>query len=663
MEPITFSTELTLEDWRALQLAAGERPLNSGTRKRRLLWRMPAIGMAALVTGVAVWLKGSESALFWVSGFITGFLFIALMGTIVARRLRPQPGGSFLGAVRFTLDSTGLRSTRAHAEGVTHWPQVLDVSVTPSHVFLWTDLTTAYVIPGRSLPEPLTTYTLAESIRAFRAAAPAGAAAEDFVAPAIDAPGSSRSRTGEAQPSVWQELVSVARFLGILPVNPARFVGRDLSIFVLGAILLAVWTVLDPLTASDDLEINWYMLPGLAWVAVGVLALAWVLARLSRPQVSYRQGLLLATGSLTIAMVVYVLYQRLDEGWFYAMLALAILWGGLYFRGGLRAITGLAQPRALVVAALGIVGFVTLSNALYVNPSIWYYADDDDDSEPGDGYVDAHTSARMEELQFAQQSRLDMELKQLAALPHKGPATWFVGFAGYGEQHVFADEIDLAAREMAGRYGSGDRSVLLVNDRRDPGKLPLASAPALHYTLRRLGAMMGPDDVLFLSLSSHGSEDGSISISNDGRPDADLGAVDLAAMLREAKIPWKVIVISACYAGSFIDALRDDHTIVLTAAAADRTSFGCSDDRDLTWFGEAFYRDAMPGAPTLRAAFEQARESIATMEKQEHYRASDPQAFFGAAMEKKLAAMEPADDAGPEMVPEHAIRQNSGDQE
>ena len=62
-----------------------------------------------------------------------------------------------------------------------------------------------------------------------------------------------------------------------------------------------------------------------------------------------------------------------------------------------------------------------------------------------------------------------------------------------------------------------ERSILLVNDRRDPEQLPLASAPALRYTLQRLGEMMAPDDVLFLALSSHGSEDGSISVSNSGR--------------------------------------------------------------------------------------------------------------------------------------------------
>src|SRR6185369_17794335 len=158
----------------------------------------------------------------------------------------------------------------------------------------------------------------------------------------------------------------------------------------------------------------------------------------------------------------------------------------------------------------------------------------------------------------------------------------------------------------------GERSILLANDRRDPERLPLASAPALRYTLGALGEMMGRDDVLFLALSSHGSEDGSISVSNVGRVPVELAATDLAGMLKEAKIPWKVIVVSACYAGGFIDALRDDHTIVLAAAAPDRSSFGCADDRDLTYFGEAFYRDALPKAASLRAAFDAARQLIAT---------------------------------------------------
>ena len=100
-----------------------------------------------------------------------------------------------------------------------------------------------------------------------------------------------------------------------------------------------------------------------------------------------------------------------------------------------------------------------------------------------------------------------------------------------------------------------------------------------------------------------------------------------------------MIIISACYAGGFIDALKNSHTIVITAAAADRTSFGCSNDRDLTYFGEAFFRDALPEARSLRDAFERAKSAIALREHREHVDASKPQAYFGAELESKLAAM------------------------
>ena len=77
----------------------------------------------------------------------------------------------------------------------------------------------------------------------------------------------------------------------------------------------------------------------------------------------------------------------------------------------------------------------------------------------------------------------------------------------------------------------------------------------------------------------------------------------------------------------------------ITAAAADRTSFGCSDTRDLTYFGEAFYRDALPGATDLRTAFQRAKATIAQREQAEDIEASNPQAFFGAAIEKQLSQL------------------------
>jgi hypothetical protein len=167
------------------------------------------------------------------------------------------------------------------------------------------------------------------------------------------------------------------------------------------------------------------------------------------------------------------------------------------------------------------------------------------------------------ELVDRQPAMIDAQVRAISEHSPPGPQGYFLGFAGVGEERVFVQEIQLAEQRLGARFGLADRSLLLVNDQRDLEAYPLASVPALRYALKALGKVMDDDDVLFLALSSHGWKDATIAISNAGlRPDA-LSATDLAAMLQEAGIRWRVIVVSACYAGSFIKPLADDHTIVL----------------------------------------------------------------------------------------------------
>lgn len=243
------------------------------------------------------------------------------------------------------------------------------------------------------------------------------------------------------------------------------------------------------------------------------------------------------------------------------------------------------------------------------------------------------------ELVDRQPAMIDAQVRAISEHSPPGPRGYFLGFAGVGEERVFAQEIQLAGQRFGARFGLADRSLMLVNDQRDLESYPLASVAALRYALKALGRVMDDDDVLFLALSSHGWKDATIAISNAGmRPDA-LSATDLAAMLDEAGIRWRVIVVSACYAGSFIKPLADDHTILITAAAKNRPSFGCGADSELTYFGEAFYRDALPDAPTLRQAFESAKREISSREKAERERASNPQSWFGELMEQKLDSL------------------------
>jgi hypothetical protein len=251
--------------------------------------------------------------------------------------------------------------------------------------------------------------------------------------------------------------------------------------------------------------------------------------------------------------------------------------------------------------------------------------------------------AHAEDAAQAQRALIDAQVTRFPSEPDPRGRVYFLGFAGVGEERVFAEEIKLAAQLVGEKYGSSIRSVLLLNDRRDLATWPLASTSSLRYSLKEIARVMNLDeDVLFLTLSSHGSPNASIVVSNTGMTEQGLSAKTLAKLLAESGIKWRVIVVSACFSGAFIKPLADSHTIVITASAKNRTSFGCSDQRDLTYFGEAFYRDALPHSPDLRVAFEAARADIRQREKDEDFTPSRPQAYFAPLMEEKLRDIEQA---------------------
>ncbi len=261
---------------------------------------------------------------------------------------------------------------------------------------------------------------------------------------------------------------------------------------------------------------------------------------------------------------------------------------------------------------------------------------------------DAGAQVQSVPLSAVQRARIDGVIAGFPARAGTGPLAYFLGFAGYGAQRVFAEEIKLAAEKFGARYGSAQRTLLLINDSRDLEKYPLATVAALRHALLELGKVMGGEDVLFLVLSSHGAPGAVIAVSNTDIPARGLGARALAQLLQESGIRWKVVVVSACFSGAFVEPLADERTIVLTAAARNRSSFGCADDRDLTYFGEALYRDALPDAPSLRAAFDTARREVRKRERAERTRASRPQASFGELLERKLEQLgEKGASAGP----------------
>jgi peptidase C13-like protein len=281
----------------------------------------------------------------------------------------------------------------------------------------------------------------------------------------------------------------------------------------------------------------------------------------------------------------------------------------------------------LTLAAPWAVGFLNLDTRLWVTEET---AQAQDSDQPEDA----------EALFYDQPARIAAAVARVQAAPPGEPGVYFVGFASDGGQAVFRREAQFAREAFGERFGSQQRSMLLINDVDDRNSWPLASVTGLAQTLKVLAtSRMNPqEDVLVLFLTSHGSEDG-LEVENGTLPLAQLAPGDLRQALDAAGIRWRVVVLSACYAGVFIDELKSDASAIITASDATHSSFGCEDDRDLTWFGEAFLKDSLPGSASLQEAFHKATALIARREDVEHQVHSNPQLFVGALMQRKLSEL------------------------
>ena len=242
-----------------------------------------------------------------------------------------------------------------------------------------------------------------------------------------------------------------------------------------------------------------------------------------------------------------------------------------------------------------------------------------------------------ENLMFHQQQLLDAALNQMQASTPGIANNFALTVAGHGRQDVFRKESELARVTIAQQFDTANRTLSLVNHPRAALDQPLATTTNLRYALNEIGQKMDrAEDVLFLFLTSHGSSDHKLSFNLPGEPMQSLSAQALAQMLDSADIRWRVIMVSACYSGGFIAPLRNEQTIVVTSARADRTSFGCSDDADLTFFGKAFLEQSLNGISSIEDAFFNARKLVADRERQEGFKPSEPQIHIGNRIRTKL---------------------------
>jgi len=416
---------------------------------------------------------------------------------------------------------------------------------------------------------------------------------------------------------------------------PPRFAVSFDQLAALLALNLLVWAVLDALHAARYAELA---LDGLfgwtCYLLLGLLA-AGIIARAYSRAADTRALLVPALAAAPCVLVLLWLAGDLGAAARHPLAAtvLAVVYLCVLSVRVLGAAFGpLRTPAVLLALALVITAPWTLE-LLNLDTRLWIAADAQTEEAEDPGVA--------EELLYDQPARIAAAVESLQPAPAHAPQVYFVGFAGDGDQAVFRREALFAAQAFGARFDSTPRSVLLINDVEDRDSYPLASVSGLAQTLKLLTSRMNPEeDVLVLFLTSHGSEEG-LEVKNGSLPLAQLTPADLHQALDASGIRWRIVVVSACYAGVFMEELKTDTTAVVTAADAEHSSFGCDPDRDLTWFGEAFLKDALPASDSLEEAFHKAAALIVRREDAEHQIHSNPLLYIGPLMHAKLEALKP----------------------
>ena len=430
--------------------------------------------------------------------------------------------------------------------------------------------------------------------------------------------------------SLLENLAAGARLALFLRLRPDAYRTSPLDYAVLLAFNFVLWVAAAAVRAGFDgefdasavqvylagipLVLGAALLVALAYreparlmpVAIALTASDWIfeLAGLALPAIAAA----ISAGAGAVGLIVL-----LGWIWIVALRAVAVA-AGTGWRQFLR---GAAAVSAMI--AIGLFAFPRVE--------VWRAPPDDPDPEP-----------LAEERLFHLQGQLIERALGAIAPGRPGVAeTYFVGFAPDSSQDVFLKEMRFVRRLFDERFGAAGRSIALASSRDALEELPIASVTNLARAIGRVAEQMNADeDLLFLFVTAHGSPDHRLSAVQPPLELAPLTPTALARLLHDSGIRWRVVVVSACYSGGYIEPLRDDNTVVITASAPDRNSFGCEPDRDFTYFGQAYFRDALAKTRSFTKAFELAKEIVAKQEAEEKLLPSLPQMWVGPAIAERL---------------------------
>ena len=390
-------------------------------------------------------------------------------------------------------------------------------------------------------------------------------------------------------------------------------------------------------------EINTYELPRALMIVPLALALGMLAQQVDGRIELLRLPVALASVGIWFTASTSVLYLLAQHQWLPFVEAywtwfddIWVAWSAaVVVLAGFTLTSGALIARTLV----GLAGIVLL-----ILPSLWMPVgllwapryDEAGTHASGSFYSLAHEGAF-----YAQHGALEKELSALEP-ERPGVTDVYVLAAGlYAGEDVFMKEINMLTALLGQRFDAAGRTVTLINNAKTITERPVASVTSIQESLRHIGSVMNvEEDVLVLYVSSHGSSKHELVV--DFRPlrFAPVTPKVLKAALDDSGVRWKVIIVSACYSGGFIDPLKDDRTLIITASSASRESFGCGHLSEATYLAQALFGDALRRTRSFEKAYEQAHAMIEQWEREKGYTPSQPQLHVGPKIRAKLAELE-----------------------
>ena len=405
-----------------------------------------------------------------------------------------------------------------------------------------------------------------------------------------------------------------------------------------------------------DGELNQYELPRTLMFVPMVLALGLLARRVDPASALLRLPVALAAVGLLFTAVTSGMYFLAQRNWlpfaeaYWAYFDdVALAWSAIVV---VIAVVTLTSGKLWARSALALIGIVLL-----ISPSVWmpvgllWMPRADERASYATGSF--HTLAA-ESSFYAQQGALERELEKVEPQRPGVADVYFVGAALYAGEDVFMKELMMISKLLRQRFDTEGRTVMLVNNPKTLKEYPIATLTSIREALAHVGSVMNPDeDLLVLYISSHGSEDHELVVDFRPMRFSPITPDTLKAALADSGIRWKVIVISACYSGGFIDALKDSRTLIITAASADRTSFGCGAGSDATYLAQSLFGDALKETFSFEHGFERARTLIEQWEHEQNQKPSHPQLYVGTDIRKKLSEVEARLSAKAARGPQH----------